>query len=141
MLMWYIWPEDFPRLALACLAHDVPEAWVGDIPAPTMRYVAGLRTTLGHLEDRINLSLGLPAESMLAKEDHDKLKACDRLEFWLWSEEQIAQGNLFAKEARDEIERYFDETPLPAEADALYRELRAKGVLPRQQRVIKELCE
>lgn len=140
MLMHYLWPEDFPRLALQCLSHDVPEAWVGDVPAPTMRYVPGLREALGHLEGDLNRSLGLPGEDELDPEDLAKLKACDRLEFYLWCRDQLAMGNRFAQEACCEIERYFEETPLPARAQALYEDLRNRAILPRQQGVMMEIC-
>jgi hypothetical protein len=65
MLMHYIWPDDFPRLALVCLTHDVPEAWVGDIPAPTCRYTPGLKESLSAAEGNINKDLLLPAEDEL----------------------------------------------------------------------------
>lgn len=141
MLMHYLWPEDFPRLALVCLAHDVPEAWVGDVPAPTMRYVPGLKDSLARMEDRLLTSYGLPTESGLSEEDHAKLKACDRLEFYLWCREQEALGNQFASEGRREVERFFQEVPLPRRAREMFDRLLARPhVLPRQAGVIKELC-
>lgn len=142
MLLHAIWPEDFGRLALNCLSHDVAEAWVGDVPAPTMRYVPGLRQQLGALEGRLCEALGLPREDAMAPEDHAKLKACDRLEFWLWCREQRLMGNSFAAEAQEELERYLIETPLPARAQLLFIALRdrANSVLPTQQGVMKELC-
>lgn len=142
MLMWYLWPEDFPRLAIYCLTHDVPEAWVGDSPAPVGRYVPGYKDEVGKLETRINHSLGLPAEHDLDLADYEKLKACDRLEFWMWSKEQLHRGNLYAQEGLTEIERYFDEVPLPERAKELLAALRNRAnVLPRQAGVVKELCE
>lgn len=141
MLMYYLWPKDFPRLAAACLGHDVPEAWVGDVPAPTCRYVPGLKDELGVLEGKINISLGLPDEHALSDEDLAKLKACDRLDFWIWCREEESVGNQFVTEARIEVERFFTEVPLPQEADALFRELknRPRGVVPIQAAVIKDL--
>lgn len=141
MLMAYLWPEDFPRLALACLTHDVPEAWVGDVPAPTMRYVPGLRDGLEKLETRISHSLGLPAEADLSPEDHAKLKACDRLDFWLWCREQELMGNMFVSESLMEVERFFEETPLPERANEFYREMKWRSILPKQAGIMKELCK
>lgn len=137
MLMHYLWPLDFPRLALVCLTHDVPEAWVGDIPAPTCRYAPGLKDTLNSVEGVINKSMLLPAEHELGELDYAKLKCCDRLEFWLWCVEQELYGNMFAKEGRKEIERYFIEVPLLPEAQALWEELRSQDCLPRQAGVMK----
>jgi hypothetical protein len=138
MLMHYIWPHDFPRLALACLSHDVPEAWVGDIPAPTCRYMPGLKDGLNVAEGNINKAMYLPAEHELEATDYAKLKCCDRMEFWLWCCEQENFGNLFAKEGKVEIERYFKEVPLLPEAQALYEELRHHDLLPTQAGVIKK---
>ncbi len=140
MLMHAIWPLDFPRLALHCLSHDVPEAWVGDVPAPTMRYVPGLKEQLGHYERQINLSLGLPAEQELDWEDYEKLKACDRLELYLWAREQQMAGNRFVDETIVELERFFVERPLPVAAQAFLAELRRDYTSPpRQAGVMKEL--
>lgn len=140
MLMFYLWPEDFPRLAGACLAHDVPEAWVGDVPAPTMRYLPGLRKDLGEIEDGLNASLGLPAEGELAIEDHVKLKACDRLELYLWCREQLLLGNQFVGETLKELKRFFSEVPLPEEAMKLFRQFENMELLPVQAGVMKEVC-
>jgi hypothetical protein len=146
MLLHAIWPEDFPRLALACLTHDVPEAWVGDIPAPTCRY-ANIKPKLDPIEGRINRSLGLPVESELQPEDYAKLKACDRLEFWLWCCEEQLKGNMFAHEGRVEVERFFTETPglLPGPAFDLFQhmseEIRLRGLtalVPKQAGVVKD---
>lgn len=137
MLMHYLWPDDFPRLALACLSHDVPEAWVGDIPAPTCRYMPGLKEGLNEAEGNINKSLLLPAEHELDALDHAKLKCCDRLEFWMWCREQELFGNQFCGEGLKEIERFFQEVPLLPEAQELYEELRHRDLIPIQAGVIK----
>lgn len=137
MLMHYIWPDDFPRLSLVCLTHDVPEAWVGDIPAPTCRYTPGLKDTLNSVEGNINKGMLLPAEHELDPLDYAKLKCCDRLEFWMWCCEQELYGNLFAREGKKEIERYFVEVPLLHEAQVVYEELRAQDLLPVQAGVMK----
>lgn len=140
MLMHALWPEDFPRLALHCLSHDVPEAWVGDVPSPTMRYVPGLKEQLGVYEREINLGLGLPAEQDLPEEDYNKLKACDRLELYLWALEQRMVGNLFVEGTIIELERFFVERPLPERAHELYLEARSSYNLPPTQAgVMKEL--
>lgn len=141
MLMWYLWPEDFPRLGIYCLTHDVPEGLVGDVPAPTGRYVPGLKDSLTALETKVNRSLGLPPEAELDPEDYAKLKACDRLEFWLWCQEQLLLGNQMVLDGAEEMERYFDEVPLPDRAQRLYEALRERGARPRWAGAMKELCE
>lgn len=124
ILMNYLWPEDFPRLALACLTHDVPEAWVGDIPAPTLRYMPGVKQTVGMVESAIFKYLELPDEQALPDEDYDKLKACDRLDLYLWAVEQGLLGNLYARSVIDELEVYFETNPLPEPADRLLMEIK-----------------
>jgi 5'-deoxynucleotidase YfbR-like HD superfamily hydrolase len=141
MLLFYLWPDDFPRLSIYALVHDVPEAWVGDSPAPVGRYVPGFKDEITLLETRINHSLNLPSEHDLAPDDYVKLKACDKLEFWLWSREQVAMGNGYAAEGLKEIERYFTETPLPERAQEVYEAMKGRSPLPRQAGIIKELCE
>lgn len=141
MLMNTLWPEDFERLALVCLAHDVGESCVGDIPAPVLRYLPEFRAAVSGMEAKICDSLGLPREDFLSPSDHAKLKACDRLELYLWCREQLAAGNTFAEEFLTELKRYFVETPLPSPADALFSRLEHMSVLPRQAGIIKALGE
>lgn len=141
LLMWYIWPKDFPRLAIHCLTHDVPESWTGDVPAPTTRYIPGLKNALAKAEGFLNEDIGLPDEHSLHPDDMAKLKACDRLEFWLWCREEVALGNQFAKEGLSEIERFLTEVPLPAEAEAVRVCLAKRSIIPTQAGVMKSIGE
>ncbi len=140
MLLYYIWPDDFPRLAIYCLAHDVPEAWVGDIPSPTLKYTPGLKSVVENLEVRLLYRIALRSTTELSREDEAKVRACDQLEFWLWAKEQQAFGNRYVQEAITEIERHFLEQPLPDLAQKLFIELSENtSLLPTQQGIIKEL--
>ena len=140
MLLYYIWPEDFPRLAIYCLTHDVPEAWVGDIPSPTLTYTPGLKSVIENLEIMLLHKIGLRSTTDLPKEDQEKVRACDQLEFWLWAKEQQAHGNKYVQEAIIEVERYFREEPLPELAQKVFFELFENvSLLPKQQGVLKEL--
>jgi 5'-deoxynucleotidase YfbR-like HD superfamily hydrolase len=142
MLMYYLWPEDFGRLGIYCLTHDVAEAWVGDVPATTLRYVPGLRQRLGDIESTLNRNLGLPGENELGPEDHAKLKACDRLELYLWCREQIDLGNKFAQEFINELSHFIRENPLPEVAQALFEDLEGRdSVVARQAGVMREVME
>lgn len=124
MLMYHLWPEDFPRLGIHCLAHDVPEAWVGDIPAPTKRYDPAIKPALADMERRIFSWLSLPCDEDLSPEDAAKFKACDQLELYLWAMEQLEQGNSHAASVVTELESFFAEVPLPARATELLRQMR-----------------
>ena len=141
MLMWHIWPEHFQRLSIYCITHDVPEAWSGDIPAPTMRYLPGLKGSLEHFDSALSRGCGCPPESDLTGDDYAMLKACDRLEFWLWCREQAALGNMFAGEGQREIERYFTEVPLPSKAQEVYEALCARTVVPVQAGIMKDIAD
>lgn len=128
VLMYVLWPQDFQRLAIYCIAHDVPEAWVGDIPTTTKRYCPGVKQEVARLESAIFERLGLPDDGLLDEDDRTKLRACDRLELYLWALEQVHGGNAHADCVRRELERLFEETPLPAEAHALYEEIKISSV-------------
>lgn len=133
MLMLILWPEDFPRLAAACLTHDVPEQWVGDIPATSLRSIPGLREPLRSIEGEINLHLGFPSEDGLSPEDHAKLKACDRLELYLWAQEQAFMGNQYARICQTNMDTMFETNPLPNPADKLLMEIRLRYGTTRQE--------
>lgn len=139
MLMHYLWPEDFPRLAIHCIAHDVPEGWVGDVPATVTNHCNTVREALAVMEHAICEDLGLPNEAELEPEDHAKLKACDRLELYLWCVEQLTLGNVYAAEPIKELDRLWEEHPLPSPADELWSKLRDTPAIPRQAGVVKEL--
>lgn len=148
MLMYVLWPDDFPRLGPICLTHDIPEAWLGDIPATTKRYARGVREVVAPLEDRIQRSLGLPEEGALDADDQEKFRSCDHLELYIWGLEQLLQGNMFVQEMVFELENFFSERPFRfREAAELYNELHAlrqadmlRQLLPLQARVVSELC-
>jgi hypothetical protein len=140
MLMHYLWPEDFPRLALVCLAHDVPERVVGDIPSPPLHALPGLKENIAYIETLVSHSLGLPNESDLSEEDYRKLKACDHLELWIWSKEQLFLGNRFAEECILALEDAWKTSPLPKEAEDLRKYMTDRDFRPeRINHVIQRL--
>jgi 5'-deoxynucleotidase YfbR-like HD superfamily hydrolase len=143
MLMRTLWPRDFPRLVALCLTHDVPEAWVGDMPATTKKFAPGVKNAMDLLEDRICVDLGLPLEVGLSHLDRRKLKCCDSLELYIWCIEQKMLGNQFAQEVASQLESFFEKSPLLPEAHELYMELRLDklAVRPKIAGVIESLCE
>lgn len=145
VLMLQLWPEDFPRLAAACLVHDVPEYITGDIIATMMRYSPGLKETVTLVENKLMDEIGLPQFNNLSVDDHAKLKACDWLEFWLWCCDQATLGNTFALEGKTEIEEYMDRMGLPEPANQVYSALksriRSSGTVASQASVLKRLFE
>lgn len=139
VLLHQLWPEDFPRLALVMVTHDVPESWTGDTPGGLFRLSPGLTSIFRSWELKLSGALGVPSEHNLSPEDMAKVKACDRLELWLWLNEQLAQGNMFAQNFLDELEDFFAANPLPDRALLLKDAIQARGVLPRQMSFLREV--
>jgi len=140
MLLHYLFPASFDHLVLVCLTHDVPEAWVGDIPSPTLRHMEGMAEKLVPIEAALSRSLDLPAESDLSFEEFTILKACDRLEFYLWCREQLLFGNEFVEEGLDEVTKYLNKTSLPGSAaQTFWINIQEESVKPIQAGVIEKV--
>lgn len=142
LLLWHIHPEHFGAVAPFALSHDVPEFIFGDVPAPTMRYVPGLREQLGEYEDFLNASYGNMPEGSLQELDPEgfaALKDCDRLDLWFWCVEQRALGNMFAYECQKELERYFEQGGLTARAMEVYHAAQKVPLLPAQAGVAEAI--
>lgn len=129
MIMWTLWPEDFPRLGIHCLVHDVPEQWTGDIPA---NFKAAAPPELKQFEQmierRILSDLGLPQDDSLSALDIQKIKNCDSLELYMWCCEQ---RELYGVRPVIEIQRQLDSfyktegrVQLLPEARQLYEDLK-----------------
>jgi hypothetical protein len=143
ILAMQLWP-DHPKVnnvIRAALAHDVAEAWVGDVPAPTMRYSPAVAQGVHRFEHAILVELQLPSEFDLPPDEFAMLKACDRLEFMMWCLDQGAMGNRHAEEGLIEIIKYLDTLKLPEPADQLYALLKTDGTLARQSGVMRIIAE
>lgn len=127
-IMYVLWPADFLRLAAYCIFHDVPEAWVGDIPAPAKKYDPTIKDATTRMEREIFNQLRLPNDNDLIGEDKAKLRACDSLELYFWAREQMTMGNMHAACVIRELEGFFVQEPLPAVAQQLLEELRVGSV-------------
>lgn len=109
-LLHIFWPED-PHLVTFALFHDVPERWTGDVPAQVLRANPALKTAFAGQDEMIMSALRLPCEHSLVDTDFVRFKACDRLEFWLWTWEEEALGNRMVLNAREEIESHMESDP------------------------------
>ena len=144
MLMYYIWPEDFPRLAIYCLSHDIGEGWMGDVPAPALWAMGKAREHFDNMEGDLQEAAGCPREDALLPEDLAKLKACDRLELYIWCREQMAMGNMYVKDCEKALRFYFRDNPLPEPAMSLCADLigmKDEAYTPTQQGVVQELMD
>ena len=123
MLMYVLWPEDFSRLAIYCLVHDIPEGWVGDVPATVKANNPVVKNAYTDMEAKIFDRLHIPDHSALSQADRDKLRAADHLELYLWADEQIKMGNLYVRAVKAALNGFFKERPLSEPANALYAQI------------------
>jgi len=85
-----------PRMELirAAMWHDMPERYLGDLPAPAKWYNPNLRATYEHAEATVLEKVGMPdLMECLTDEEIWWLHACDRLELELFCQDQAAMGN------------------------------------------------
>lgn len=139
VLLWLLWPEDFGRLSVPVMFHDVPEAWVGDIPAPTKRYNPAIKEACAEMEARIMRRLQLPWDEELPPEDRAKVKTCDLMELYMWAAEQVHGGNRHASCVVREVQRYFEEVPPAHGAVDLWDDMRRGNVEHATDRLVMEI--
>ena len=105
-LLAILHPNPSRDLILAGMWHDVHERWTGDIPSPIKWCLGNVtKDELKRLAESIDSSLTINFD--LSTEDRKWLKACDMLEFWLWSIDQIALGNRNAEEGHANANHWF----------------------------------
>lgn len=89
-----IWPDCSRSLITAALHHDVPEARVGDVPAPVKWEYPSLKKELDKVEDAEAEAIGISYK--LNESDKVKLKIADMMEL-LWfciDEERLGNRNM-----------------------------------------------
>ncbi|UQS95124.1 5'-deoxynucleotidase [Pseudanabaena phage Pam3] len=106
VLLRLLWPDE-PHLVDFALFHDTPERWTGDVPSQVINRHNDLRDALAREDERISGRLHLPCEHALDFESFIKLKACDRLELWLWTWEEEALGNKHVLNMRASLDATF----------------------------------
>lgn len=108
------WPKDM-MLVVAALFHDTPERWTGDIPSQVLDRHPSLRRALAEEDKHISSALGLPSEHELGAGQWQRLRAADRLDFWLWTFDEESLGNRNVLQARSRIEQYMVSADTPEE--------------------------
>lgn len=144
MLMYYLFPEDYPRLSIYCLTHDIGEGWMGDIPAPAKWALGDAAKVIEGIENDLIEEAGCPREDSLSSADLEKLKTCDRLELYIWCHEQCDLGNTNVWDCIAALEEYFNKGNLHMDALELYEEIRKGGqgiFLADQKGIIQELID
>ena len=110
MLLYTCYPgEPSAALVRAVLLHDTAERWVGDLPSPALRKWPDLGRAYRDAEISIhNVLHGYdPEVAGLTNEERRWLKGVDRVELWLWCQDQMALGNKNAGNWSDGLERTF----------------------------------
>ncbi len=107
-LLAILHPDPSRDLILAGMWHDIHERWTGDTPG-SIKWTFNniLKGEVKKFENTIDTGLGINHILDLPVEDLKWLKACDMLEFWLWSTDQLALGNQNANEGRTNAEHWF----------------------------------
>lgn len=144
MLMYYLFPEDYPRLSIYCLTHDIGEGWMGDIPAPAKWALGDTAKVIERIENDLIEDAGCPREDSLSATDLEKLKTCDRLELYIWCQEQYHMGNENVWDCGSRLEQYFDEGNLHIDALGLFEEIRNAEhgqMMAKQQGIIQALID
>lgn len=141
VILWHVYPEYWIKLSPVLLAHDIGEGWIGDVPAPSMRYVPGLREQIGKLEAALVADLGFPTDQELTPEEYAVYKAVDRLELYFWCVEQLLGGNRYAHDVMEELAAYLHENPPPGNGFLFFERLRTADLTSRQAGVVKEVVE
>lgn len=97
-------PEPSLSLIRACMWHDVPERWSGDIPGPARREFEELQTGENLVTWSVWHHLGHPApEDSLSEEEKWWLRFCDMADFYLFSCHEVRMGNSFMMRMKNEV--------------------------------------
>lgn len=138
MLVYYLFPEQFERLAIFALVHDIPEYLVGDVPSTVKS-----SSSTSMLEDEINTAFGLPriGSGGLTPYEQEILKACDKLDLYIWAREQQAFGSRWVDHFIVGLESQFTTQPLPWPAHELYIKVLHHGAQPVVKDLLKKIKE
>ena len=90
-LLLELQPDASRDLILAVVHHDLSERWIGDTPFPAKLESHSLNESLNGLGRRVDEKMGWSHE--LSWMDNRWLQIIDRLEFFLWADDQVNMGN------------------------------------------------
>jgi len=108
-LLLVLHPNPSMKLLKAVLWHDLHERWIGDVPTTTKCADPEIRHRLKILEQRCNEFIGI--DIALTPGEYWWLKAVDRIDLWLWCEEQIQMGNREALTIKMDVASSFGNMP------------------------------
>lgn len=88
-------PNPSAELYKAIRNHDVAEAITGDVPSTAKRRWPSIKQMLNDAEEELVKEWGLAVK--ITEDDLKWLKAVDKLEYFLYCQEEVARGNSSAK--------------------------------------------
>lgn len=121
-------PEAPRGLIWAILEHDIPERFVGDIPATAKWAGVVNHDVLSDIESRVNEAIfEKDYASFLSAEDHSWLKSLDILELWMFGKDQVSMGNTTFLTMIYRIEQFISKNAhqFPSEVLDFYYEVRS----------------
>lgn len=92
-ILTYLWPDSEHQVIMACLDHDLAEAWLGDIPAPAKESFPEINDAFQKAEAQIEKDLGIRWYCALTTEDRQRIRAADMLESLHFAIAQAGMGN------------------------------------------------
>lgn len=117
MLLLVLNPNARRELIITVAGHDQAERWYGDMPSPVKWLLPDLARKLHELERAKLVELGVWHD--LTDEEYEWLSAVDRVELWLWCNDQLALGNQNVLGPKQRLEESFLSHPLPWAAQEL----------------------
>lgn len=101
-LYFLLCPAPKLEVVRAITVHDFPERWLGDVPAPAKK-----EEDLLLLQERIMTHFELSYE--LTPADEKWVIAVDKLDLFLWGEDETAMGNRNVEQMQRRLRNWFAE--------------------------------
>jgi 5'-deoxynucleotidase YfbR-like HD superfamily hydrolase len=108
-LLYLLHPDPRHELVKAILWHDLGERFVGDMPAPAKWYNPALGAEYEKAESKAMEAHGFIDHLNLEDDEPNWLAAIDRLELWLWVQDQFALGNMNVIPFKKALDNWFYE--------------------------------
>jgi 5'-deoxynucleotidase YfbR-like HD superfamily hydrolase len=99
MLILVLWPNSSMALVRAALQHDLAERWLGDVPATAKWDHAELAEAYRKAEASVETNHALAVPGLTSLEAH-RLALADRVELYLWAQDQPETRPIRAMKAR-----------------------------------------